>query len=270
MCWTGARSACILRRAGLTHVQSRIFLGAGDRGLRLVRQADQPAARCVRAAARRQARPEILNPALTSARMPGFGFVTFKDAAVASRVTACTQHTIDRRDVRARGSAGVDVCESPSRAVCELPARCLPAGGRGGAQRNVRRGAPSPRAGAGLFGVGADVDILSCPGAPVKGPPRLQVEAKPAVPRDAEHAAPRPVSNAQNNGRKCGPGPAGLRSAWPTAHAERSARACRFFVGGLAPSVDEVIFRRYFERYGEVRRAARVPCVAPGGPGAAA
>ncbi len=106
MCWTWARSACILRRAGLTHVQSRIFLGAGDRGLRLVRQADQPAARCARAAARRQARPEILNRALTSARMSGFGFVTFKDAAVASRVTACTQHTIDRRDVRARGSAG--------------------------------------------------------------------------------------------------------------------------------------------------------------------
>jgi len=80
-------------------------------------------------------------------------------------------HAAHHRPARRAGPGlrGVDVCESPSRAVCELPARRLLVGGRGGAQRHGRRGAPSPRAGAGLFGVGADVDILSMPGSPREG-----------------------------------------------------------------------------------------------------
>ncbi|KAK9837519.1 hypothetical protein WJX81_008271 [Elliptochloris bilobata] len=57
---------------------------------------------------------------------------------------------------------------------------------------------------------------------------RREVEAKPAVPRD-EHAMVRQPSTA-GSGRK-------------------------FFIGGLPPSVDEPVFRRHFERFGEVEDA---------------
>ena len=58
----------------------------------------------------------------------------------------------------------------------------------------------------------------------------LQVEAKKAVPKEDN--------------------PAGR-----TASGSLSQRTKKIFVGGLAPSVDEQAFRKYFEQYGEVEDA---------------
>ena len=59
----------------------------------------------------------------------------------------------------------------------------------------------------------------------------LQVEAKKAVPKEDHPGGKQPMGAAS------------------------SQRTKKIFVGGLAPSVDEQAFRKYFEQYGEVEDA---------------
>jgi len=59
----------------------------------------------------------------------------------------------------------------------------------------------------------------------------LQVEAKKAVPKEDNPSGKQPPGGAI------------------------SQRTKKIFVGGLAPSVDEQAFRKYFEQYGEVEDA---------------
>jgi RNA recognition motif-containing protein len=153
-------------------------------------------------------------------RPRGFGFVVFADPIIADKVVA-QQHTIDRREVSA--------CFAPphpptphSRSTDAIAEE----------QRRCHRACSSPHT------PNTHPPYMHIPSHTLPEPscaacPNLntQVEAKKALPKEES-----PVSKDQQ----------------AMASGQRTKK---IFVGGLAPSVEEEHFRRYFEEFGGVEDA---------------